>query len=174
MDQQSPQPVQSAVDQLRAQNQQARGKFQAQQDESTQYFLQSLQNQSGPVSQALSILGDKSKAGQIGKAIQTPAYAGYCQQFADDTTGTKERYPTAIATWQAKVKGGQAQTDVNKAKEGDVIEFAPDQTNQNLGHAAVVQKDGSLKMATDNGVQSFTLKEWTTHSGQTPLGFYTP
>lgn len=126
------------------------------------------------VSQALGALNDKSKPGQIGKAIQDPSYAGYCQQFVDDKTGATQRYPTAAATWDAKVQSGQAQTDVSKAKPGDVIEFAPDQTNGNMGHAALVTPDGNLQMATYNGVQTFSLDDWTKYSSQTPVGYYTP
>lgn len=125
------------------------------------------------ISQAMAQVAPNSPAGKVGKAIATPSYAGFCQQFVDDSVGTSQRYATASATWQAKVQSGEAQTDVSKAKIGDVIEFAPDDSNQNMGHAAIITKDG-LKMATDNGIKVFSLKDWTKYTGQTPSGFYTP
>lgn len=131
------------------------------------------------ISQSMAIINPKgtSPMVKVGKAIQDPSYAGYCQQFVDDQTGAKERYPTAYATWQAKVQGGQAQTDISKAKPGDVIEFAPDSSNRNLGHAAIVTstKNGiQLKMATYSGVESYNLKDWMKYSSQVPVGFYSP
>jgi len=127
-------------------------------------------------SRAMAILKPNSQTTQVqvGKAIASPAYAGYCQQFVDDQTGATQRYPSAAATWNAKVQQGQANTDLSKMKPGDVVEFAPDSSNGNMGHAALVQKNGDLKMATYNGVQTFSLKDWTTHTGQVPQGFYSP
>ncbi len=134
------------------------------------------QNTIADVTKSLAMLSPKSNSTQIqvGKAIASPAYAGYCQQYVDDQTGSKERYPTAAATWQAKQQSGEAHQGLNGMKEGDVVEFAPDSSNGNLGHAAVVQKNGDLKMATYNGVQTFALKDWVTHTGQQPLGYYKP
>lgn len=100
--------------------------------------------------------------------------AGYCQKYVDDETGAKDRYPTAYATWQAKIKSGDATPGLNGIQPGDVVEFAPDSGNGGDGHAAIVNSDGELQMATYNGVETIPMDTWLKESGQTPLGYYSP
>lgn len=163
-----PDPTQDPTQALAANNQALLTKQKQQQEQQQSSFAPA------QISQAMSQIAPKSTAGQVGKAIATPNYAGFCQQFIDDTVGSKERYPTAFATWQAKVQNGQAQPGTKGIKPGDIIEFQPDDSNGGLGHAAIVQKDGNLKMATDSGIKTFSLEEWTRYTGQVPLGHYTP
>ncbi len=183
----SPQAIPSAAQQLQAQTQQS----QIQQAQNAQSMsldkqgaaLDIQKQQAATMSKALAQLNPKANTGndaldtasKVGNAISTPAYAGYCQKFVDDQTGAKQRYATAANTWQAKVADGSAQTNLNNVKTGDVVEFAPDQGNGNMGHAAIVTstKNGiQLKMATNSGVQNYSLKDWISYSGQTPQGFY--
>lgn len=175
-----PQISESIIQRLQDQSsqiQQSQDQLGAKSDMQSMAANQYLKDKQTAISKALGSLNDKSTQGQVGRSIASPAYAGYCQQFADDQTGTTQRYPTAAATWQAKVADGSAQTDLSKAKPGDVIEFRPDSTNANLGHAAVVTstKDGlQLQMATYQGVENYSLNDWKRFSGQVPEGFYSP
>lgn len=111
---------------------------------------------------------------KVGQAISTPAYAGYCQQFVDDKTGATQRYATASDTWNAKMQSGDAHPGLDGMKPGDVVEFAPDAGNGNMGHAALVLPSGKLQMATNSGVETYDLKDWINYSGQTPQGYYSP
>lgn len=113
---------------------------------------------------------DTSKVGNVLNNTD----AGYCQKYVDDQTGAKQRYPTAYATWQAKVKSGDANQGLDGIKPGDVVEFAPDSGNKGDGHAAVVNSNGELSMATYNGVETIPMDTWIKESGQKPLGYYHP
>ncbi len=115
-----------------------------------------------------------SDQSQVGAALDGSSYAGLCQQYVDDQTGAKQRYPTAIATWQAKAQSGQAHQGLDGIAPGDVVEFAPDSSNGGSGHAAIVDGDGNLNMATYGGIKQIPLDTWVKHSGQTPLGYYKP
>lgn len=175
-----PTPTPSIIDMAQQRLQQGAQQLNSEDQQTRQTNEQNTPQQQAAISRALAALNPGANSGnktfdtasKVGQAIQSPAYAGYCQQFVDDQTGAKTRYPTAAATWNAKVQSGEAHQGTDGMKPGDVVEFRPDNTNANLGHAAVVQKNGDLKMATYNGVQTFSLKDWTTHTGQVPLGYY--
>jgi hypothetical protein len=110
---------------------------------------------------------------KVGNALNNTD-AGLCQKYVDDQTGAKQRYPTAYATWQAKMKSGEATPGLSGIQPGDVVEFAPDSGNGGDGHAAIVNKNGELSMATYNGIQTIPMDTWIKESGQSPLGYYSP
>lgn len=109
-----------------------------------------------------------------GGALDGHEYSGLCQQYVDDQTGAKQRFPTAIDTWGAKVATGEAQTNWKNIKPGDVVEFAADSSNGGAGHAAIVDGNGNLNMATYSGITTIPMDKWVQATGQHPLGFYSP
>ncbi len=126
------------------------------------------------ISQAIASLSPNSDSpsAQIGKAIQTPAYAGLCLKWVDDQQGNTTRYPTAYADFQAHAKAGDIQTS-DKIPSGARIYFSPNESNGNMGHVGIYEGNGKFISATDNGVKTFPIKDWENMTGQMYLGFTT-
>lgn len=122
------------------------------------------------ISQAMGILNDKSTIGQVGKAIQTPNYAGYCLKWVDDQQGSTNRLPTAYADYQSKAQAGNM-NDSDNPPVGARVYFAPDQSNKNMGHVGISQGNGKFTSATDNGIKTFSLQDWEKYTGQKFLGW---
>lgn len=130
-------------------------------------------NQQAAISQALGQLNDKSISGQVGKAIQTPNYAGYCLAWVDDQQGNANRQPTAIADYQVNASQNNIKTSMD-APKGARVYFNADQSNANMGHVGIANGDGTFTSATDNGIQTFDIPAWEKYSGQQYLGYATP
>lgn len=134
--------------------------------------------------QGAAINGESSPQAEVGQVLdgheQGGQYSGLCQQYVDDQTGATQRYPSAIATWDAKAKQGVAKQGLQGVQAGDVIEFAADSSNGGDGHAALVQSnpknpsDPILNMASYSGITQMPMSQWLQYSGQQPLGYYSP
>src|ERR1035437_639861 len=128
------------------------------------------------LSQAMAQIAPNSPAGEVGKAIATPAYAGECLRWVDDKQGNTSRQPAAIADFQANAQAGNISTS-DKIPSGARVYFAPDASNatpdypNGAGHVGISNGDGSFTSATDNGIKTFALKEWSKYSGQRFIGW---
>jgi hypothetical protein len=130
-------------------------------------------NNQGAISQALSTLNPNGKdtPTQVGKAIQTPNYAGYCLQWADDKLGNPNRQPTAIADYKAQVNAGNINTSMDNIPKDAKVYWDADATNGNMGHVGLSNGNSTFTAATDNGIQTFTPEEWSQYSGQKFIGW---
>lgn len=166
-----PGQTQSAIDSLQQKSKQIASIEDAIKKKNEQAWL-SMPNQQGPISQALAQLNPTGSDTQtnIGKAIKTPAYAGYCLKYVDDKTGNTNRQPTAFADYEVNAKSGNIQTSDKNIPSGARVYFAPDATNGKMGHVGLMNSDGSFTAATDNGIQSFTIPDWEKYSGQKYIG----
>lgn len=167
----NPQQAQSAIDSLQQKSKQIATIEDAIKKKNEQAWL-SMPNQQGSISQALAQLNPQGSDTQteVGKAIKTPAYAGYCLQYVDDRTGNTNRQPNAFADYQVNAKQGNIQTSDNNIKFGARVYFAPDATNDKMGHVGLMNSDGTFTAATDNGIKSFTIPDWERYSGQKFIG----
>ena len=111
---------------------------------------------------------------QVGKAIQSPNYAGYCLKWVDDQTGKSNRQPTAYADYQTNVQAGNINTSTSDIPKGARVYFAPDSSNGGMGHVGLSNGDGTFTSATDNGIQTFGLSDWEKYAGQKYLGYANP
>lgn len=124
------------------------------------------------ISQAMAMVNPKGKdtTTQIGKSIQTPAYAGYCLQWVDDQQGNSNRQPTAYADYQVNAKSGNISTSGN-IPAGARVYFGPDASNGGMGHVGIAGDDGTFTSATDNGVKTYKISDWVKSTGQSLLGW---
>lgn len=113
---------------------------------------------------------NKQPIAQIGKAIQTPNYAGYCLKWVDDQQGNTNRLPTAFADYQSKAAEGNINTS-NNVPKGSRVYFSPDSSNGDMGHIGISNGDGTFTSATDNGIKTFSIKDWQKITGQSFLGW---
>ncbi len=129
-------------------------------------------SQQASVSRAMGILKPNSsdKMSQVGQSIATPAYAGRCLQWVDDQQGATNRQPTAYADYQVKAQQGDIQTNGTPPK-GARVYFQPDASNGNMGHVGISTGSGSFTSATDNGVKTYSLKDWSNFTGQKFIGW---
>ena len=134
---------------------------------------QQLNNSFSPaqISQAMSQVAPSSPAGKVGKAIATPAYAGMCLAWVDDQQGNKtSRQTSAYNDYLANAQQGKVSTS-NKIPSGARVYFSPDASNNGDGHVGIANGDGSFTSATDNGIKTFSIKEWEKYSGQSMIGW---
>lgn len=104
-------------------------------------------------------------------------WVNMCEKLAESMTGNHQtgKFPTAAAAESFYQQSGQMNPNVGNAPAGSVIYFQPDNTNGYMGHAAVVNKNGSLTMSDNAGIQTFpSLQAWAQYSGQTPVGYVVP
>lgn len=178
--QQAAQQVQqqpSPEDVLAATNQALIKKKKQEQDK----LMQDYQNQSFPVaqiSQAAATLkpNNKDTMTQIGKAIATPdyAYSGLCLKWVDDQQGNANRQPTAYADYQTHAQEGDIIASSKDIPKGSRVYFAPDASNGDAGHVGIANGDGTFTSATDNGIKTFSLKDWQNYTGQQFIGYAPP
>lgn len=171
---QSPSPIQQAQSQLQ-QNQQNISQEQAA-TKAKNALMSTPSNSTSNAAKAMALLQPESKSTitQVGKAIQTPAYAGYCLQYVDDKTGNSQRQPTAYADYQANQAAGNIDTSMKDIPKGARVYFAPNATNGGMGHVGLSNGDGSFTSATDNGVQTFNIKDWEQYADQQFIGYAPP
>ena len=153
MDQET-QPIQGAISALK---------------EKMQEYQQAAPDQSS-IAQAMGMLGGKDILSSIGRAIQTPAYAGYCLQYVDDKTDNSNRQQTAIQDYQVRSQAGSVNTSIDIPK-GARVYFNANQSNGGMGHVGLSNGDGSFTSATDDGVKTFSLKDWQRMTGQQFIGW---
>ncbi len=122
------------------------------------------------ISQVMAQVAPKSPAGKVGKAIATPAYAGFCLRWVDDQQKTQNRQPNAFADYLNNAKAGYVK-NTDKAPAGARVYFAPDASNEGMGHVGISNGDGSFTSATDNGIKTFGLKDWEKYTGQKFIGW---
>lgn len=131
-------------------------------------------DQQAAVTQAVGMLSkDKDPISQIGKAIQTPNYAGYCLKWVDDQTGNKNRLPTAYADYQANAQQGNINTSTDNIPKGARVYFSPNDSNGQMGHIGISNGDNTFTSATDNGIKTFNISDWQKLTGQSVLGWST-
>lgn len=97
-------------------------------------------------------------------------YDGWCQAFVEHATlGKTGVFPSAIDAWQAQQD--KAVSGLNGIKAGDPIYFSPNQSNDGYGHTGIYAGDNKFISATDNGIKTIDLKEWSKATGQQVLGY---
>lgn len=134
------------------------------------------QNNQAAIAQAAATLTPNANdtLTNVGQAIQSPAYAGYCLQWVDDQTGNKNRQPTAYADYQTQAANGNIDSSSTNIPKGARVYFAPDSSNGGMGHVGLSNGDGTFTAATDNGIQTFGLSDWQKYAGQQYLGYSKP
>lgn len=118
-----------------------------------------------------------SQFGPPPAGISQNDWVNMCERLAESMTGNHQvnKFPTAAAAENYYAQSGQLNPNVNQAPPGSIQYFAPDQSNGNMGHAAVVNKNGSLTMSDNAGIQTFpSLQAWVDYSKQRPIGFVIP
>lgn len=99
------------------------------------------------------------------------SFDGYCQAFAEKMTGAPNMGGSAAEAWNNYSKQGRAVPSVQGMNPGDLIYFAPDNSNQGYGHVGIYQGDGKFVSATYHGVQSNDLSDWQKKTGQQIVGY---
>lgn len=100
------------------------------------------------------------------------SYDDYCQQFVEQVTyGKSGIFPNANDAWNSYSQSGQAQQGMKGIQPGDLVYFAPDQSNNFEGHTGIYQGSNKFVSATYNGVQSNDLNSWENQTGQQVLGY---
>lgn len=130
-------------------------------------------NQQAALTKAVAQINPNKKdtVTKVGKAIQTPSYAGYCLQWVDDQQGNNtQRQPTAFADFQANLNAGNIKNS-NKVPDGARVYFSPNQSNGNLGHVGISNGDGTFTSATDSGIKTFKIADWEKLTGQQMIGW---
>ena len=117
--------------------------------------------------------GDGSLPGNARSALEdvgSQAFNEFCQKFVEQATlGHSGVYPSAIAAWQAQQD--KARPGLQGINPGDLVYFAPDQSNGNFGHTGIYTGNGRFVSATDNGVKDVGISDWMNSTGQRPLGY---
>lgn len=104
------------------------------------------------------------------KSIGDQSYNGWCQAFVEHATqGKTGLYPSAIAAWQQQQN--KAVPGLTGVKPGDPIYFAPNDSNEGYGHTGIYVGDNKFISATDNGVKTYDLNDWSNMTGQQILGY---
>jgi len=123
-------------------------------------LLASFEQSKGNAGNALSALKD----------VGSQAFNEFCQKFVEQATlGHSGVYPSAIAAWNAQQD--KARPGLNGINTGDLVYFAPDQSNGNFGHTGIYTGNGNFVSATDNGVKQLGIGDWMKSTGQRPLGY---
>ena len=101
------------------------------------------------------------------------SYDDYCQEFVDNVLGTpaQNRATTAANAWSNYQQSGQATPGTSGIQPGDIVYFAPDQSNGYDGHTGIYTGNNSFISATYNGVQNNNLDKWQKSTGQQILGY---
>lgn len=99
-------------------------------------------------------------------------YDDYCQQFVEQMAyGKSGIYPNAVSAWNDNAQNGNAVGGMDGIKQGDLMYFAPDDSNSYAGHAGIYMGNNQFISATNNGVQTNDLNDWQQSTGQQLLGF---
>lgn len=102
-------------------------------------------------------------------------YNNLCEKFVEQNVyGKAGMFPTAADAINNYSKNGQAYTGTDGIQEGDMVYFAPDQSNGFDGHTGIYSGDGKFISATSNGVAEYDLNQWQKDTGQQLVGFVPP
>lgn len=99
------------------------------------------------------------------------SFAGWCESFAEKMAGKPNMGKSASEAWDNFVSQGKAQTDLGNIQPGNLIYFAPDESNQGDGHVGIYEGDNKFISATYAGVQEWDLNDWQKQTGQQILGY---
>ncbi len=100
---------------------------------------------------------------------------GWCEQWQEQASDSPNMGTSAANAWTNYEQNQQAKPGLQGAKPGDLVYFAPDDSNQGDGHTGIITsmdpKEGmKFISATDNGVKEYNLNEWQQLTGQQLLG----
>ena len=98
-------------------------------------------------------------------------YNGYCESFVEKMNDLPNMGGSAKEAWDNYSKQGKAVQGTAGIKEGDLIYFAPDSSNENFGHTGIYQGNNKMVSATYDGVKPTDLNDWLLQTGQSILGY---
>lgn len=102
--------------------------------------------------------------------IGSQAFDDLCQEFVEQAAyGSTGHYASAIDAWNKQQQNAVSGT--NGIQPGDLVYFAPDQSNNYYGHAGIYTGNNQFVSATNNGVQYNDLNSWQKGTGQRLLGY---
>lgn len=130
-------------------------------------YSPSMQNVIGQVSQAV----NPDDVAQAKADLGDQKFDGYCQTFVEKMTKSPIMGGSASQAWNNYSKQGQATPGVQGMQPGDLIYFAPDNSNHGYGHAGIYQGNNQFVSATYKGVRSNDLTDWQKKTGQQILGY---
>lgn len=102
-------------------------------------------------------------------------YNNYCEKFVEQAVyGKAGMFPTAADAINSYSQQGQAFAGTKGIQPGDMVYFAPDQSNSYEGHAGIYTGNNKFVSATDNGVEEYDLNKWQKDTGQQLVGYVPP
>lgn len=118
----------------------------------------------------------QSSSGSVPKDVQNAAslsgntdYNGLCEAFVEQEAGLPNMGGSASDAWDNWVGQGKGRTDMQNAKPGDLIYFSD--PNNEAGHTGIYEGNNKFISATDNGVATYDLGDWTALTGQSINGY---
>ncbi len=135
-------------------------------------FLSTSSSQSAPTEDTNPFLKSPKNVKTAESLSGSQDFNKFCQRFVEAVTdGKTGQYPSAAAAWNDHVAKGKAKAGLTGITPGSLIYFNPDSSNGNFGHVGIYEGGGDFISATDNGVQSKSLKDWQQTTGQSILGY---
>lgn len=106
-------------------------------------------------------------------ALKNQSYAGLCESWVEDVTGSSIQGDTASDSWKSLSSKGKGVLGLNGAQPGDLVYFAsdPNSTYGTAGHVGIYNGNGLFTSATDNGVSTSNINDWTKANKQQVLGY---
>lgn len=106
-------------------------------------------------------------------AIKNQSYAGLCESWVEDVTNSSIQGDTAYDSWKNLSSKGKGITGLNGVQPGDLVYFGSDPNSAygTDGHVGIYNGNGLFTSATDNGVATANIQNWTKTNNQTLLGY---
>ena len=101
--------------------------------------------------------------------IGNQAYDDLCEKFVEEASGLQTKYANAITAWTSQSKN--AVQGLTGIQPGDTVYFSPNEGNGMNGHAGIYMGGNEFLSATDYGVATNDINNWTKSTGQQILGY---
>lgn len=106
-------------------------------------------------------------------AIKNQSYAGLCESWVEDVTNSSIQGDTAYDSWKNLSGKGKGVAGLNGVQPGDLVYFSSDPNSSygTDGHVGIYNGNGLFTSATDNGVATASINDWTKANQQQVLGY---
>lgn len=106
-------------------------------------------------------------------ALKDQSYAGLCEEWVEDVTNSSIQGDTADDSWKNLSSKGKGVSGLNGIQPGDLVYFASDPNSSygTDGHVGIYNGSGLFTSATDSGVATANINDWTKANQQQVLGY---
>lgn len=101
--------------------------------------------------------------------IGSQAYDDMCEEFVEQAQGSSQKYANAITAWTNQQNN--AVQGLGGVQPGDTIYFSPNEGNGYNGHTGIYMGNNQFLSATDYGVATNDINNWSNSTGQQILGY---